>query len=59
MEYLVPGKIFENMLQVIHFSVHFKIILNTTNIFLYINNDSSAHVLGGLELCTLENFFSN
>ena len=41
MWYLVPGEIFENMLQLKRFGFNFEIILNKNWLHLYVNSDIS------------------
>ena len=48
---------FDNMLQLMRFSVYFKGILNTDNAYFHIKIlISAAHMLGGLWACSLRNF---
>ena len=56
--YLVAGEIFNNMLQLMRFSVYFEGILNTNNGYFHIKIMISAeHMLGGSRACSLGNFF--
>ena len=49
MEYLAPGEMFENMLQLMRFSVYFEGVLNTNNGYFHIKTIiSAAHMLEGL-----------
>ena len=49
MEYLAPGEMFENMLQLMRFSVYFEGVLNTNNGYFRIKTIiSAAHMLEGL-----------
>ena len=49
---------FDNMLQLIRFSVYFKRILNTDNGYFHIKlMISAAHMLGGSWAWLLKNFF--
>ena len=56
--YLAPGKMFENMLELMRFSVYFERILKTNNGYFHIEiMISAAHMLVCLELCfPQENF---
>ena len=46
--YITPGEMFDNMLQLMRFSVYFKGILNTDNGYFHIKIIiSAAHMLGG------------
>ena len=55
MRYLAPGEMFDNMLQLIRFSVYFEGILSTNNGYFHIKiMISVAHVLGGSWACSLE-----
>ena len=56
MGYLAPGEIFENMLQVKRFCVHFERVLNTTNFHIEIMI-SVAHIPEDWEPCSIESFF--
>ena len=48
MGYLAPGEMFDNMLQLIRFSVYFEGILYTSNGYVDIKiMISAAHMLGG------------
>ena len=54
MGYLAPGEMFDNMLQLMRFSVYFEGILNTNNGYFYIKiMISAAHMLGGSWACSL------
>ena len=51
--YLAPDEIFENMLQLMRFSVNFERILNTNNDYFHIEIMISAtHMLGGSGACS-------
>ena len=58
MGYLAPGEMFDNMLQLMRFSIYFEGILNTSNGYFLIKiMISAAHMLGGSWACSLrENF---
>ena len=52
-----PGEMFDNMLQLMRFSVYFKGILNTDNGYIHLKlMISAAHMLGGSWVCSLRNF---
>ena len=52
-----PGEMFDNMLQLMRFSVYFKGILNTYNGYFHIKlMISAAHMLGGSWACSLSKF---
>ena len=52
-----PGEMFDNMLQLIRFSVYFKGILNTDNGYFHIKlMISAAHMLGGSWAWSLRKF---
>ena len=52
------GQMFDNMLQLMDFSVYFKGILNTDNCYFHIKIIiSAAHMLGGSWACSPRNFF--
>ena len=54
MGYLAPSQMFDNMLQLMHFSVYFKGILKTNNGYYYLKIIiSAAHMLGGSWACFL------
>ena len=58
MGYLAPGEMFDNMLQLIRFSVYFEGILNTNNGYFHIKiMISVAHMLGGSWACSIGNIF--
>ena len=49
---IAPGELFDNMLQLMRFSVYLKRILNTDNGYFYIKIMISAvHMLGGSWAC--------
>ena len=55
--HIAPGEMFDNMLQLMRFSVYFKGILNTDNDYFHIKIlISTAHMLGGSWACSLRNF---
>ena len=55
-----PCEMFDNMLQLIRFSVYFKGILNTDNGYFHIKlMISAAHMLGGSWACSLRKFLRN
>ena len=55
---IAPGHMFDNMLQLMDFSVYFKGILNTDNGYFHIKNMiSAAHMLGGSWACSLRKLF--
>ena len=57
-KFLAPGEMFDNMLQLMHFSVYFEGILNTNNGYFHIKIIISAvHMLGARGLVSSE-FFS-
>ena len=52
--YIAPGEMFDNMLQLMRFSVYLQQILNTDNGYFYIKiMISAAHRLGGSWACAL------
>ena len=54
MGYLTHGEMFDNMLQLMHFSVYFEGILNTNNGYFHIKiMISAAHMLGGSWACSI------
>ena len=54
---IASGEMFDNMLQLMRFSVYFKGILNTDNGYFHIKIMISAgHMLGGSWACSLRNF---
>ena len=59
MGYLAYGEMFDNMLQIMRFSVYFEGILNTNNGYFHIkvmyrcNVPLTAHMLGGSWACSL------
>ena len=58
MGYLAPCEMFDNMLQLMRFSVYFEGILNKNNGYFHIKIvKSAAHMLGGSWACSLRNFF--
>ena len=58
MGYLAPGEMFDNMLQLIRFSVYFEGILNTNNGYFHLKIMlSAAHMLGGSWACSLGKCF--
>ena len=55
---IAPGQMFDNMLQLMDFSVYFKGILNTDNGYFHIQIlTSAAHMLGGSWACYLRKLF--
>ena len=58
MGYLASGEMFDNMLQLMRFSVYFKGILNTDNGYFHIKiiMISAGHMLGGSWACSLRKF---
>ena len=54
---IAPGEMFDNMLQLMRFSVYFKGILNTDNGYFHIKiMISAAHMLRGSWACSLRKF---
>ena len=55
---IAPGQMFDNMLKLMDFSVYFKGILNTDNIYFHIKiMISAAHMLGGSWACSPRKLF--
>ena len=59
MGYLAPGKMFHNMLQLMHFSVYFEGVLYTNVGIIHKNNDISGTHARGLWACSPQENFEN